>query len=141
MSIHVLIDDVVTEVYPAIDVDELPIVEDGLPICNTADDMPVRVDTVTVVAAPHGSPEWQAGDAALHHSPVPSQLRQAPQMPAGESSMPSTSTATEDEEVRPASLFQPVGADVEAELPQEVQQEEQQEEQQQAQQQQGQQEQ
>lgn len=42
----------------------------------------------------------------------------SPQISAGESSRPSMSTATEYKEVRPASLLQPVGADVEAELPQ-----------------------
>ncbi|KAL3175742.1 hypothetical protein MRX96_000931 [Rhipicephalus microplus] len=69
MSIHVLINDVVTEVYPALDDDELPIIEDGLPIYYTADGMPVRIETVAVVAAPHGSPERQEGDAVPHHSP------------------------------------------------------------------------
>ncbi|XP_075744412.1 uncharacterized protein LOC142803201 [Rhipicephalus microplus] len=42
----------------------------------------------------------------------------SPQISAGESSWPSMSTATEYKEVRPASLLQPVVADLEAELPQ-----------------------
>ncbi|KAL1487344.1 hypothetical protein MTO96_046579 [Rhipicephalus appendiculatus] len=78
MSMHVILDGVITEVYPGIDVDGLPIIEDGLPIYVTPEGRPVRVDVRTVTvdapeqpedASPPESPERRAEDAAPQGPP------------------------------------------------------------------------
>lgn len=71
-----------TEVYPGINVDGLPIIEDGLPVYVTSGGVPIRVDVthVTVGAASHGSPE-RPEDAAPHDSPEPRADDPAPHDP------------------------------------------------------------
>ncbi|KAH6945031.1 hypothetical protein HPB50_006918 [Hyalomma asiaticum] len=57
MSLHVIIDDVETEVFPAIDPDGLPIIEDGLPIYVTADGVPVRVNIIQEAGPQEAGPQ------------------------------------------------------------------------------------